>query len=600
MDPLATDLVLLHPPSVYDSRSDGAIFGPISNVIASTPVFEMYPVGLTTIADHLGQAGFNVETVNVAYRMLADRHYDAEAEIAALHPLAFGIDLHWLPHAHGALELAQLIKARHPDTPVIMSGLSASYYHRELIDYPWVDYVVRGDSTEAPMLQLLRALRSGDVAIDTIPNLTWTHPRHGVVVNPLRHVPDDIDEIAAPDYVRATRSGFNCGRLANVMPDVDGPSEPITALLTARGCTQNCVTCGGSRSAYRAVCNRKRPAFRSPEALVGDIRRIGESGNAPILLVHDVRQGGPEYTQRFLDLLQQETIENELIFELFSPADDEYLGRLAAATSRYSLEMALDSQDERLRRLNGKFACSNQKVEATIDAALRNGVSRIDIFFTVGLPQQTYSQALGAVDYCRHLLERAGGDRRLRFFSTPTAPFLDPGSRAFTAPKTFGYTLHHQTLEEHRQALTAPSWKYLLNYETESMDRDDIVDATYETALRLARLKRDHGYMDAGTCTEISARIAASRLAVAEVDRALQLPEGGERDARLEALHTRFADLSAHGPGAERELLWPTRRRFARLRRFLRHALQLVRSQVQRLGRRILRLAGRPQGGEAA
>ena len=95
------DLVLLHPPSVYDFRKTGILFGPISDVIPSTPVFEMYPMGLTTIAGHLEEEGFNVEIVNVAYRMIADPAYDAAADIARHDPMIFGIDLHWLPHAHG-------------------------------------------------------------------------------------------------------------------------------------------------------------------------------------------------------------------------------------------------------------------------------------------------------------------------------------------------------------------------------------------------------------------------------------------------------------------------------------------------------------------
>ena len=54
------DLILLHPPAVYDFRRNGTLFGPVSDVVPSTPVFEMYPMGLTTIADRLEHAGYNV------------------------------------------------------------------------------------------------------------------------------------------------------------------------------------------------------------------------------------------------------------------------------------------------------------------------------------------------------------------------------------------------------------------------------------------------------------------------------------------------------------------------------------------------------------
>ncbi len=77
---------------------------------------------------------------------------------------AVGIDLHWLPHAHGALEVARIVKEAHPGVPVIMGGLSSTYYHRELIHYPQVDFVLRGDSTEPPLHQLLLALQDGCAA----------------------------------------------------------------------------------------------------------------------------------------------------------------------------------------------------------------------------------------------------------------------------------------------------------------------------------------------------------------------------------------------------------------------------------------------------
>jgi hypothetical protein len=46
----APDLVLMHPPSVMDFRKRTLLSGPVSDLIPSTPVFEMYPIGFTTIA----------------------------------------------------------------------------------------------------------------------------------------------------------------------------------------------------------------------------------------------------------------------------------------------------------------------------------------------------------------------------------------------------------------------------------------------------------------------------------------------------------------------------------------------------------------------
>ena len=40
------DVALLHAPSVYDFRKMGYVhYGPISDVIPSKPIFDMYPAG---------------------------------------------------------------------------------------------------------------------------------------------------------------------------------------------------------------------------------------------------------------------------------------------------------------------------------------------------------------------------------------------------------------------------------------------------------------------------------------------------------------------------------------------------------------------------
>ena len=53
------DLILLHAPSVYDFRERPAMYGPISDVIPSTPVFEMYPLGFVSMVGYLEQHGYH-------------------------------------------------------------------------------------------------------------------------------------------------------------------------------------------------------------------------------------------------------------------------------------------------------------------------------------------------------------------------------------------------------------------------------------------------------------------------------------------------------------------------------------------------------------
>ena len=67
------DLVFLHAPSVYDFRKHSILYGPVSDLVPSTPVFEMYPIGFTTMAEYLERNGLRVRIVNLAVRMLNDQ-----------------------------------------------------------------------------------------------------------------------------------------------------------------------------------------------------------------------------------------------------------------------------------------------------------------------------------------------------------------------------------------------------------------------------------------------------------------------------------------------------------------------------------------------
>lgn len=555
------DLVFLHPPSVYDFRKESTMFGPISDVVPSSPTFEMYPVGITSIADTLEQNGFNVQIINLAYQMLRKPDYDVEKVISRLNPRMFAIDLHWLPHAHGGVEIAKIIKKYHPDTPVVFGGLSASYFHEELAGYPWTDYVVRGDSTEEIMRQLVIAVRR-KLPVDRIPNLTWKKPDGKIIVNPLTHVPDNMDYASIPSYRYVVRSVFKYANLHNTVPYLEWLKYPVTALLASRGCTQNCSICGGSAAAYKKICNRDKPAFRSPQVMVDDILFLQNLGQAPIFILNDFRMAGPKYTEEFFNLLEKADIKNELVFELFFPAGDEFFGRLAKAVPRYSIEITLESHIERIRKFNGKLPVSNEKIEQTLESALRNDCRKIDVFFMTGIPKQTYEDAVSAVDYCRYLLDKFQREKRLCFFIAPLAPFLDPGCLAFENPEKFGYKQFYRTLEEHRQGLTQPSWKYILSYETDSMTRDEIVESTYEAALRLNRLKREYDLIEEDCYRDIDYRINMARQIIREIDDIMKMPEP-ERKEKLQQMRLKVETVNKATICGKDELKWPISERFA-------------------------------------
>ena len=530
------------------------MFGPVSDMVPSTPIFEMYPLGFTTMSEYMERHGLRVRIVNLAVLMLNKPDFDVEAYLRSMDPVAFGIDLHWLPHCHGSIEVARLVKKLHPTTPVIFGGLSATYYHEELIEYDAVDYVVRGDSTEEPMTRLMWSLKRGG-GIGDIPNVTWQDASGGVVINELSWVPSDMNAISL-DYSFNMKSVIRYRDIMGALPFKDWLRYPVCASLTCRGCTHDCVTCGGSATAFREHFGRDRVAFRDPELLVRDIEHIQKYIPGPMFVLNDFLQAGQQYTEDFVRGLSRINMKNPIGFEFFKPPADGFYEFLNENLNDYSVEISVESHDDGVRAAFGKKSYTMEQVEESVITALANGCSRFDLYFMTGIPSQTAESVRETTEYVRRLYERVGNDKRLLCFTSPMAPFLDPGSIAFENPEAHGYTMRARTLEEHRERMVLPSWTHIMNYESHAMNPDEMVAATYDAAVGINRVKADIGIIDPATAVITEKRIEEARLSMARIDAIMAGPVAA-REPGIRSLKDEFDRLSQSTVADKTELNWP-------------------------------------------
>ena len=495
------DVILIHAPSVFDFRERAIVYGPVSDVIPSSPVFEMYPIGFLTLAAFLRRHGYRVRIVNLALRMMRSRRFSPERFLRKLRPKLFGIDLHWLPHAQGGLAIAAMLDRLHPDIPIVFGGISATHFHRELIEDPAVDFVLRGSVTEPSLLALVRELE-GEQRFERIPGLTWKE--NGVV----RVNPDATEPLTLDDY------GLDLGMMVrSVVANLDfwtsAPfqtwwSHPITAVFTVRGCARHCITCGASFSAFRRFMPGHYPLLRSAEAVVKQVRQLAAITRSTIFLVGDLRDGGHDYVHDVLNALARAPVSNRIVFEFFDPPDRELISRIDGSTRSWGAELSPESHDESIRARLGKARFTNARMEDSIEAMLATRCQNLDLFFMTGLPGQTAQSVSETVDAIERLFVRF--DRRLSAFITPMAPFLDPGSDLFANPEAHGYHLRARTLAEHRALLEERDWESMLSYETDWMTRAEIVESTYAAGERLNALKRRYGRISEERAAAVDAR----------------------------------------------------------------------------------------------
>src|SRR5579859_4223253 len=220
---LKADLFLLHAPSVYDFRErDDILFAYLSDSdsVNVTSIYEMYPLGFFAIKQRLREHGFNAEIVNLASLMLMHPRLNVDALLARLQAPVFGLDLHWMAHCHGSIEIAKRVKAIHPEALVIFGGISSTYYADQLIRYAPVDVVVQGYDTLEPVTALMQEVRSGRRRFDQIPNLLYKATDGEIARTGFTHKPMAQYNDATVDwsYYKNVKSEFLASRLIMTLP----------------------------------------------------------------------------------------------------------------------------------------------------------------------------------------------------------------------------------------------------------------------------------------------------------------------------------------------------------------------------------------------
>jgi len=490
-------------------------------MVPSSTVFEMYPLGFLTIASYLHDRGMDVRIVNLALRMMNDRHFDVPAFLARQRPRAVGIDLHWLPHAHGALEVARLVKEVPSRRAGNLRRLSSSYFHEELIGYPQVDFVLRGDSTEPPLHELLVALRRGS-PLDQIPNLTWKDGGN-VRVNPHTYVPASLDYVdIRPDRVIEMMVRHR---------DFEGPlpfrgwwRNPIAAVFTVKGCAYECVTCGSSHTTCTHLTKRQRPVFRSPASLIANVEAFARLTRGPIAADRRPAHGGRGPCQRGPRAAARQRRRERNHHRAVRRAPPGFLHEIDRCVPHWSIEFSPRATSRRfaMRRRRGGLHDGTNGGDARRSAAAALRAPR-RVFHDRPAGPDT---GVGARD--RGVLRAPVPALR----QTPVVLHLTdgavhrPGSRGFEEPERFGYRLFARTLEEHRQLLVQPTWERILNYETKWMTRRELVDATYDAAERLNELKIRYGRIPPRRGCKVAANIAAARALRARLE--ALLAQGGD------------------------------------------------------------------------
>ncbi len=543
------DVVLIHPPTVYDFRKQPLFPGALGSTVDKVQ-FVKAPIGMICIADYLDRHGYKVIIDNLADRMVSDKEFDAEEHLKNTSSRVYAIDLHWHHHAQGAIEVARLCKKLHPDSLVILGGLTATYFHEEIIQkYDFIDAVIRGEGEKA-LLEFIRGLKEANEVPHT-PNVTCRTKEGEVCVMPFMEASSDLDEFEYTrfDLIEPKTSIFPSGEAS------------FGNLVVCRGCAYNCVTCGGSAYSYKNYFGMCKPAFRSPKKIVEDIKSFNKQGINLISLYQDPRMGGERYWKGLFAALREERSNldiERLSIDIFSPVDEEFVREVSSIGKPVVLYMCPESGDKGVREIQGR-CYSNDDIIDSVKLCHRYHIP-ITFFFSVGLSgenRETFKETQDLWDKLASLdklgLSKGNFGKIARCIGGPiVGPIvLEPGSLSYDYPDKYGYKLRYDNLEEYIEALSQPSWHQWLNHETDELNINELIQLIFESIIYSIDQREKHGIYDNAQAIFKRSHVRADMIAVGAVNHIMGLQDSAERRLRLASLKQAIDSILNSSPGTD-------------------------------------------------
>ncbi len=489
-----TDIAFLHPPSIYDFRKRALKEGPIGDVVPSTPLFEMYPIGFVSMLGYALKHGYRGRISNIAVLMLSSNKFEVEKYIKNIDSEIYGIDLHWLPHVQGAFNIARIVKKIHPDKKVLFGGFTSSYFAEDIMkSNEAVDFILAGDFMEKQLVTLLDTVEEGK-SLEMVPNLVYRDGNKIRRNKPLKD--DDPGDSVFIDYRILIKNAIKYHDIRGHLPYYNWIRNPVAVTLIQRGCQYNCGFCGGSNFAYSNNYYPVSPVRRSPEIIADEIEAVKETISSPVFIAGDINQTGEKYYTALFREIRSRKLDLPILTEYFVPPGRDYFRDFSRNVVDFSCEISPDSSIPGIRNITGRYY-SNDALEKSISLAREFGSKKFDIYFSIGLPYQTVEDVMKDGAYYEHLSRDFGSKEMPVYgFISPLTPFLDPGSLFYEMRGKYGYTINGSNIMDYYNMLDrGSSWEDFLNYYTKWMSRDDIIKATYLAGIKMVEIGSRLGHI---------------------------------------------------------------------------------------------------------
>jgi len=332
--------------------------------------FDLIPTGLEYIAAYIEDI---VDEVNIIDLEMEPKPIQRTVEkyLDILKPDIVGISMSATEHTEG-LEIAQLAKNRGVMT--VLGGYHPTAIPDELLSYPQVDFVVRGEG-ELTMHELVT---KGDAK-----GVNGVSYKDGdeIIHNPDREFIWDLDSLPFPArHLRRYKYQTTLWR-----------DREHDVLTTSRGCWGRCSFC------CEPMMSKSRQRYRSPENVINEVLEIVKFHNEKPLSI-DITDphfmGKPKLVDQLCDLLAQHDLDIRFGVKVRpdSVAKHPDIVRKMIAVGIEGFEMGIESPNMRDIKSTSKGLKTDVHVKAVNNIKRWGG--NAGGTFVIGLPDQTEDEIL--------------------------------------------------------------------------------------------------------------------------------------------------------------------------------------------------------------
>ena len=336
---------------------------------------------------------------------------EIEVRIKKWSPAVVGITIPFSGWCKPAYEVASIAKSVDKNITTVLNGLHPSARSADCLTHPNVDFVVIGEP-EQTMFELTGVLEQGNVAgFDKVRGIGFR--RNGkTILTPPRPAIQDLDSLPFParhllpmdEYFAAVKENPLRGEIR----------KRWTAMITSRGCPNNCIFCSVH------VVNGKKWRSRSPDNVVDEIEQLVHTYHIEQI---DFNDDNMTLNKKRMEAICDLIVKRGIDIEWYNPtgvrADtlDEYLLTKMKASGCKKLRVAPESGVQRVVNQIIKKNLNLKDVEKAVVLCKKVGI-KVGCFFVIGFIGETKEEIEETINYA-YKLKRLGADSFIFSIATP-------------------------------------------------------------------------------------------------------------------------------------------------------------------------------------